>query len=87
MSRVFIFLVRLYQGTLAGFLGGNCRFYPSCSCYAIEALETHGGLRGFWLSLRRVARCHPFHPGGVDPVPPARSDERSPLAISREHAA
>jgi len=63
-------LVRLYQMTLGIWLGGNCRFYPSCSQFAIEAIREHGLLRGSWLSLRRIGRCHPFNPGGIDLVPP-----------------
>lgn len=63
-------LVRLYQVTLGMWLGGNCRFYPSCSHYAIEAIREHGLLRGGWFSLRRIGRCHPFNPGGIDLVPP-----------------
>jgi hypothetical protein len=62
-------LVRIYQRVLSPWLGPRCRFHPSCSCYALESLERHGAWRGTWLSLRRVLRCHPFHPGGFDPVP------------------
>ena len=64
-----IALVRLYQLTLSPILGGSCRYYPSCSAYAIEALERHGALRGGWLAIARIGRCHPFRPGGFDPVP------------------
>lgn len=65
-----IVLVRLYQATLSRFLGGQCRFQPTCSVYAIEALRTHGAVRGCWLTLRRLLRCHPLGGFGYDPVPP-----------------
>jgi putative membrane protein insertion efficiency factor len=64
-------LIRAYQLFISPLLGPRCRFYPSCSHYAQEVLQVHGLWRGGWLALRRVARCHPWHPGGVDPVPPA----------------
>jgi putative membrane protein insertion efficiency factor len=67
---LLIGFVRLYQYTLAWFLGGHCRFQPSCSNYALECLRTHGAWRGALLSAKRVSRCHPFHPGGYDPPPP-----------------
>ena len=63
-------LVRLYQLTLGHLMGGHCRFEPTCSHYSIEALKTHGALRGTWLTLRRLLRCHPFGGAGFDPVPP-----------------
>lgn len=66
---LLILAVRGYQLALSPILGGACRYYPSCSAYAIEALERHGALRGGWLALRRIGRCHPFRPGGFDPVP------------------
>jgi len=62
-------LVRVYQWVVSPLLPPSCRFYPSCSAYAATALERHGALRGSWLAARRLARCHPWHPGGVDPVP------------------
>ncbi|HVP73010.1 MAG TPA: membrane protein insertion efficiency factor YidD [Phycisphaerales bacterium] len=65
-----IALVRLYQATLGHLMGGHCRFHPTCSHYAIEALKIHGALRGGWLTIRRVLRCHPFGGSGFDPVPP-----------------
>ena len=68
-QRAGVTLVRCYQLILAPFAGGACRFEPTCSAYAIEAMETHGLRRGMWLALRRVARCHPFSPPGIDPVP------------------
>jgi len=62
--------IRLYRLTLSRLLPPNtCRFHPTCSAYALEALQKHGGLRGLWLTVRRLLRCHPFHPGGLDPVP------------------
>ncbi|MDR0565353.1 MAG: membrane protein insertion efficiency factor YidD [Azoarcus sp.] len=63
-------LIRGYQYAISPLLGPRCRFTPSCSHYALEALEVHGILKGAWLAVRRVARCHPWHPGGADPVPP-----------------
>lgn len=64
-------LVRAYRYLLSPWIGQHCRFHPSCSVYAIQALEQHGAARGSWLTLQRLSRCHPFHPGGEDPVPPA----------------
>jgi uncharacterized protein len=72
LARALIFLIRVYQWTLSPLIGSVCRFHPSCSNYAIGALQSHGALRGSWLTLCRLARCHPFHPGGHDPVPPPR---------------
>jgi len=69
MRWLLIFLVRGYQVVISPLLPSTCRFYPSCSAYAVEALERHGAWRGAKLTIRRLARCHPFHPGGYDPVP------------------
>ena len=69
MRHVLKFLIRAYQLALSPMLGPRCRFYPSCSHYALEAIESHGALRGTWLTARRICRCHPFHDGGFDPVP------------------
>ena len=62
-------LIRIYQWTLSPMLGPKCRFYPSCSHYALEAIHRFGVLRGGWLAAKRIGRCHPWHPGGYDPVP------------------
>ncbi|MFK8047258.1 MAG: membrane protein insertion efficiency factor YidD [Halioglobus sp.] len=70
MRRIAIFLITCYKAIISPFLGDNCRFYPSCSSYAVEAITTHGVLKGSWMSVRRLARCHPWHEGGIDPVPP-----------------
>lgn len=64
-----IALIKGYQWVLSPWLGGNCRFYPSCSHYAVDALRSHGLLRGGWLAIRRLTKCHPWHEGGYDPVP------------------
>ncbi len=66
--------LRAYQFVISPLLGPRCRFHPSCSEYAHEAVGIHGPLRGSWLALRRIARCHPWHPGGFDPVPPAKDE-------------
>jgi putative membrane protein insertion efficiency factor len=69
MRFVLKFLIRGYQLAISPLLGPRCRFYPSCSHYAIEAIETHGALSGVWLTIKRISRCHPWHEGGFDPVP------------------
>jgi putative membrane protein insertion efficiency factor len=69
VARALRWLVRQYQRWLSPMIRPECRFHPSCSAYAVGALERHGAARGSWLAARRLLRCHPFHPGGVDPVP------------------
>ncbi|HDS1218990.1 membrane protein insertion efficiency factor YidD [Stenotrophomonas maltophilia] len=69
ISRLLIALLRFYKRFISPLLGPRCRFVPSCSEYAMEAISLHGPLRGSWLAARRLGRCHPFHPGGVDLVP------------------
>jgi len=69
MRALVIGLIKAYRYVLSPLLGNRCRFYPSCSCYAEEAVTRFGLLRGGWLALRRLLRCHPWRPGGVDPVP------------------
>jgi putative membrane protein insertion efficiency factor len=69
-AKLLVALIRGYQQTLSPFFGGDCRFVPSCSAYAREAIERHGAWRGSWLALRRLSRCHPLGSSGLDPVPP-----------------
>jgi uncharacterized protein len=69
MKKLLIALLRAYQYALSPMLGRSCRFFQSCSDYAIEALGRHGAVKGSYLAVRRVLRCHPWHPGGYDPVP------------------
>jgi putative membrane protein insertion efficiency factor len=66
---LLLLLVRIYRRLVSPMLPPACRFYPSCSAYAETAVARHGALKGSWLAARRLARCHPFHPGGIDPVP------------------
>ena len=70
MRRLFILIIDCYKACLSPFLGNNCRFYPSCSSYAQEAIATHGVIKGGYLGLRRLGKCHPWHEGGIDSVPP-----------------
>jgi hypothetical protein len=72
MRTILVILIKGYRLLISPMLPPSCRFYPSCSSYAIEALERHGLLRGGWLAIRRVGRCHPFCEGGIDPVPERR---------------
>ena len=68
MERLLIACIRLYQKFISPLFPPSCRFYPTCSAYAIEAIQKRGALRGGWLALKRILKCHPFHPGGYDPV-------------------
>lgn len=70
VAHVAVGLVRTYQWTIRPLIGANCRFWPSCSDYAIEAVRTHGAVRGSGMAAGRILRCNPWHPGGYDPVPP-----------------
>ena len=74
MKHLLIWLLKGYRFAISPLYGQVCRYHPTCSAYALEAVETHGALRGTWLAARRVARCHPWAAGGLDPVPPRTSD-------------
>ena len=69
LRQLLLWIIRAYQLLVSPWLGPRCRFYPSCSCYAHTAIQEYGAMRGAWLALRRLLRCHPFHEGGYDPVP------------------
>ncbi len=84
MKTLLVLLLRAYQVLISPMLGPNCRFYPSCSNYALEAVRTHGAARGGWLAARRLGRCHPWNPGGFDPVPP-HDQNSSPTACGCNH--
>ncbi|QAY66268.1 membrane protein insertion efficiency factor YidD [Paenibacillus protaetiae] len=68
--------IHVYRKWISPLKPPTCRFYPTCSAYALEAIEKHGAAKGSWLAAKRIARCHPFHPGGYDPVPPVLKPER-----------
>ncbi|KRE54484.1 membrane protein insertion efficiency factor YidD [Paenibacillus sp. Soil522] len=67
--------IHFYQKVISPLTPPSCRFYPTCSMYALEAIEKHGAAKGSWLAVKRIARCHPFHAGGYDPVPPPTADK------------
>ena len=69
MAKLLTWIILLYKKLLSPLLGPSCRFYPSCSSYYIEALETHGAVKGSMLGIKRICKCHPLHDGGFDPVP------------------
>jgi len=85
MRILVVALIKAYRYVLSPLLGNRCRFYPSCSHYAEEALARHGLMRGGWLALRRLSRCHPWHPGGVDPVPENPVSEEEQRALAHRH--
>jgi uncharacterized protein len=84
MKYVLIGLLRAYRAVISPLYGQVCRYYPDCSAYALEAVTEHGAVRGSWLAVRRVARCHPWAPGGFDPVP-GRSDKASVSSQQAEY--
>ncbi|MFK5953101.1 MAG: membrane protein insertion efficiency factor YidD [Desulfobacterium sp.] len=69
IQQVLLFFIKVYQLLISPLTGPTCRFYPSCSEYAFEAVKKHGSLKGVFLAVKRILKCHPFHPGGFDPVP------------------
>ncbi len=86
-QRAAIYPLRIYQRYLSPLKGApSCRFHPTCSSYAIEAIEVHGALRGSFMGLMRLLRCHPFHPGGHDPVPPKRERVQAVKPVTRSQS-
>ncbi|WP_084546042.1 membrane protein insertion efficiency factor YidD [Marinomonas profundimaris] len=75
LKKIFILLVKGYQFLISPLLGNNCRFYPSCSQYMIQAIERFGVIKGVYLGVKRLSKCHPWHEGGMDPVPPCHCKE------------
>jgi putative membrane protein insertion efficiency factor len=86
MKTLLLILLRAYQLGISPFLGQNCRFYPSCSQYAAEAIREHGAFKGSALTAARLCKCHPWHPGGVDPVPPKPRKTSSSTARGCGHS-
>ncbi|WP_086818733.1 membrane protein insertion efficiency factor YidD [Allokutzneria sp. NRRL B-24872] len=84
-GRVLLLPIRGYRRWISPLLPPSCRFYPSCSTYAVEAITVHGALRGCWLAARRLLRCGPWHPGGMDPVPPRRGSRGESTDQERVH--
>lgn len=78
MKKPAILLLRGYKSFISPLLGQRCRFHPTCSVYTMEAIDRFGVIRGSWLGAKRIGRCHPFHPGGLDPVPESWPDKRTP---------
>lgn len=76
MRKILLVLIHAYRYLLSPVFGNHCRFTPSCSRYGLEAIETHGALKGSWLTVKRVASCHPWHEGGYDPVPGSCNEHR-----------
>ncbi|MFC3853266.1 membrane protein insertion efficiency factor YidD [Salinispirillum marinum] len=79
-------LVRGYQVAISPLFPPRCRFYPTCSSYALEALEKHGAIKGSWLAVQRIGKCHPFHPGGLDPVPEPKHSHTHSSGCTHHHS-
>ena len=80
MRKLALASIQFYRYAISPLMANHCRFYPSCSCYAHDAIAQLGVMRGGWLTLRRLGRCHPWNPGGYDPVPPAKTSSPSSMA-------
>ena len=82
MKKILMKLIRFYQIAISPLKPPSCRFYPTCSHYGLEAIKVHGALKGSWLTIIRILKCHPFHPGGFDPVP-EKKDKKTPSVDSK----
>ncbi len=78
MKKTLLILIKFYQKAISPMMPPSCRFHPTCSHYGVEAIETHGAIKGSWLTIRRISKCHPFHEGGFDPVPEKKSSQKNP---------
>jgi putative membrane protein insertion efficiency factor len=76
MKKILMYIIKFYQKVISPLTPPSCRFYPTCSHYGLEAIEKHGAIKGSWLAIRRISKCHPFHEGGFDPVPEKNSEQR-----------
>jgi len=85
MRKILIALIKVYRFTLSPFIGQHCRFTPTCSQYATEAIEQYGSLKGSWMAARRLSKCHPFHTGGWDPVPENAGAQNIPQSMTNQN--
>lgn len=85
MKLFLIALIKLYKRTLSLLIGNSCRFYPSCSSYGIQAIDTHGSVKGSWLTIKRICKCNPLHPGGIDPVPDCSHSNNESCYSQKQH--
>lgn len=85
MRKILIALIKVYRFTLSPFIGQHCRFTPTCSQYATEAIEQYGSLKGSWMAVRRLSKCHPFHTGGWDPVPENAGSQNIPQSMTSQN--
>lgn len=77
MKKILLGIIKFYQKAISPLFPPSCRFHPTCSHYGFEAIETHGTLKGFWLTVLRISKCHPFHKGGFDPVPKKKNNKHN----------
>ena len=86
IDKILLFLIRCYQKGISPLLGKHCRFSPSCSAYTYEAIAKHGALKGIFLGIKRLLKCHPFHPGGYDPVPEPKTKNQYKIRTTKKES-